>query len=201
MIILDIETSGLISKCGIWQIGAINIDNQEYFIEDARIDDDDLVEEGALKVTGKSEEELRDKNKQPQIQLISNYLDWVEKQEEKLFCGQNVGWDASMIEAKTVKYDMHKKFSSIHGQRGNDLHTIVQERYYGIYGKYFKKETGQSAFNLGKILEFCGMQDNRGAHNALEDCKLEGEAYCRLKFGKNLFEEFRKFDIPEYLKK
>lgn len=213
MIILDIETSGLTGKCGIWQIGAINLKNQKYFFEEARIDEDDSVEEGALKVTGKSEEELRDKNKQPQIQLISNYLDWVNMQEEKLFCGQNVGWDITIIQERTIKYDIHKKFLDIHTQRGMDLHALVQEKYFDIHGKYFKKETGQSAFNLGKTLEFCGILDERinvrgnevikegKFHNALEDCKLEGEVYYRLKFGKNLFEEFRKFGIPDYLKK
>ena len=38
-------------------------------------------------------------------------------------------------------------------------------------------------------------------HNALEDCKLEGECVYRLKFGKNLFPEYSKFEIPEVLRK
>ena len=178
-----------------------------------RIDDDDFVEEGALKVTGKNEGELRDKGKQPQERMISNYLDWVNMQEEKLFCGQNVGWDISMIQAKSTKYNIHKKFLDIHSQRGMDLHTMAQERYFDIHGKYLKKETGQSAFNLGKTLEFCGISDERinvrGSeivkegkfHNALEDCKLEGECFSRIVYGKNLFEEFKKFKIPDYLRK
>jgi len=44
MIVLDIETSGLDSvKCGIWQIGAIDLATNEEFLEEARIDDEDIV--------------------------------------------------------------------------------------------------------------------------------------------------------------
>ena len=55
--------------------------------------------------------------------------------------------------------------------------------------------------NLKKILAFCGMEDERGYHNALEDCKIEAECFNRLIYGKNLFPEYSKFEIPEYLKK
>ncbi len=214
MIILDIETTGLTNDCGICEIGAINTDDHSNtFLQDCKIDDDDLITEGAMRVNGRNLDILKDKNKQPQNQLIENYLDWVSMQENKLFYGQNVAWDISMIQAKSIKYDLHKKFLEIHMQRGMDLHTLAQERYFEINKKYLLKETGQSAFNLGKILEFCGIPDERinvkgneivregKYHTALEDCALEGEAIYRLKFGKNLFEEFNKFEIPDYLKK
>ncbi len=212
MIILDIETTGLTNDCGICEIGAINInDISKPFLQDCRIDEDDLITLGAMRVNGRNLEILKDKNKQTQKQLIENYLDWVNIQENKLFYGQNVTWDISMIQAKSMKYDLHKKFLEIHIQRGMDLHTLAQERYFEIHKKYFLKETGQSAFNLGEILKFCGIPDERinvkgneiikegKYHTALEDCVLEGEAVYRLKFGKNLFKEFKKFSIPDYL--
>ena len=66
-IVLDLETSGLDKvNCGIWQIGAIDLNNQEEFLEEGRIDDEDVAQEGALRVIGKTEEELRDKNKRSQ---------------------------------------------------------------------------------------------------------------------------------------
>ena len=67
--------------------------------------------------------------------------------------------------------------------------------------------------NLASVLNLCGIPDQRKQeingeiseegtpHNALEDCKLEGECYCRLKFGKNLFPEYSEFKIPEVLTK
>lgn len=214
MIVLDIETSGLTHDCGICEIGAINTnDLSKTFLQDCRIDEDDTITEGAMRVNGRNLDILKDKNKQTQKELIENYLNWIIIQEEKIFYGQNVAWDISMIQAKSIKYDLHKKFLEVHMQRGMDLHTLAQERYFEINGKYLLKETGQSAFNLGKILEFCGIPDERinvkgneiiregKYHTALEDCALEGEAIYRLKFGKNLFKEFKQFEIPVYLRK
>ena len=79
MIILDIETTGIdFNKCGIWQIGALDFYNPEnYFLEEARIDDEDLIEEGALKINGKIEQELRDPKKQSQKQLLENFFELI----------------------------------------------------------------------------------------------------------------------------
>ena len=76
MIVLDIESSELdTGKCGIWQIGALELENpKNQFFEECKIDDTDIVEEGAMKVTGKTEGEMRSDNKQPQEQLISKFL-------------------------------------------------------------------------------------------------------------------------------
>jgi hypothetical protein len=38
-------------------------------------------------------------------------------------------------------------------------------------------------------------------HNAYTDCKLEGEILWRIKKGENLFPEYKKFGIPDYLRK
>lgn len=214
MIVLDIETTGLTNDCGICEIGAIDLTNPEnYFLQDCRIDEEDTITEGALKVNGRTRDELFDKNKQSQKEMISNYLKWVEKQSWRIFYGQNVGWDISMIQSKSLKYNLHKDFMDIHGPRGMDLHTIAQGKYFELHGKYFVKENGRSAMNLSKILEFVGILDNRRGvlrgeivkegkpHGALADCRFEGEALYRIKFGKNLFDEFKKFEIPDYLKK
>ena len=55
--------------------------------------------------------------------------------------------------------------------------------------------------NLTEVLKFVGMQDNRIMHNALEDVKLTAECFYRIIYGKNLFAEFKEFQIPSYLKK
>ena len=77
MIVLDIETSGgYPTKYGIWQIGALEFENPEnQFLEEARIDDEDKIEEEALKVGGKTKEELRDPNKQSQKELLDNFIE------------------------------------------------------------------------------------------------------------------------------
>ncbi len=213
MIILDIESTGINTReGGIWQIGAFELEKPEnYFLQEGRIDDEDKIMEEALKIIGKTEEELRDKNKQSQKQLILNFLGWRKRCEEKITLGQNIGWDVSFIQNKCLKYGIMEKFREVMGQRSIDLHTIAQERYKGINGKYLLKENGNSDMNLTNVLKLCGIPDQRKQningkiseegtpHNALEDCKLEGECYYRLKYGKNLFPEYSQFEIPGVL--
>ncbi|MCK4647842.1 hypothetical protein KAT24_02845 [Candidatus Pacearchaeota archaeon] len=215
MIVLDIESSGIdTGKCGIWQIGSIDLENpKNYFLEEGRVDYDDKIMEGALRITGKTKEDLLDKNKQSQKELILKWLKWVRSCEEKLFVGQNVGWDLNFIQNRCMRYDIMDEFRKSAGQRGMDLQTIAQTRYKEIHGKYLLKEDGHSDMNLKGVLNFCGIPDQRKQvddgnvskegtpHNALEDCKLEGECYSRLEYGKNLFPEYSKYKIPEVLKK
>ena len=53
-IVMDLEMSGLnMTKCGIWQIGAIDLNTMEEFLEEGRIDEEDIVEKEALVVIGK----------------------------------------------------------------------------------------------------------------------------------------------------
>jgi hypothetical protein len=216
MIVLDIEASGLdTGKCGIWQIGSIDLENPEnYFLQEARIDNEDVVTKSALEVTGKTEKELRDPKKQSQKQLILNYLDWRKLCIEKITGGQNPGWDVSFIQNKCLRYGIMDKFREVMGQRAIDLHTIAQEKYKEIHGQYLVKENGCSDMNLKKILEFCGIPDQRKQvdgkgniaeegtpHSALEDCKLEGECYWRLNSGENRFSEYAQYEIPRELRK
>ena len=100
MIVIDIETSGNFypEKNGIWQIGAIEFENpNNSFLQEARIDDEDNIEDGALKVTGKTIEELRDKNKQSQKQLLENFFLWVSKIQNKTFVAHNTPFDYGFL--------------------------------------------------------------------------------------------------------
>jgi DNA polymerase III epsilon subunit-like protein len=196
-IVLDIESSGLDKvNCGIWQIGAIDLNDNEEFLEEARIDDEDGVEEGALRVIGKTEEELRDSSKQSQKELLENFFQWIKKRSVKNFLCQNPQFDVTFIEIKANKYSLNIPFK----YKCFDSHTIAQMIYHKIHGKFLFEE-GRSKFSLGDILEFAGMKDNRQIHNALEDCKLTAECFSRLIYGKNLFQEYSQFEIPEVLKK
>ena len=197
-IVLDIETSGIDAvKCGIWQIGAVDLNNtKEYFLQEGRIDDKDKIEEKALKIIGKTEEELRDKNKQSQKQLLNNFHQWVDKRSIKNFLCQNPQFDVPRLEIKSIKYGLKIPFH----YRSFNLHDYAQSKYYDLYGKFLIKED-HSDMGLTNILKFCGLEDNREEHNALEDCKLTGECFYRLMEGENLFPEYSKFEIPEVFKK
>tara|TARA_Y100000296_G_scaffold53908_1_gene61751 strand:- start:242 stop:895 length:654 start_codon:yes stop_codon:yes gene_type:complete len=214
-IVLDIETSGLDkTSCGIWQIGAIDLNDKEEFLEEARIDDEDSVEEAALKVIGKTEEELRDKNKQSQKELLENFFNWVKTKTMRNMLCQNPQFDIAFLEIKADKYGLKKTFQF----RAFDLHTLAQTVYFSLNKKFHLRinevmSKKESDMDLKNILKFCGVPDNRiniisgkvisegNPHNALEDCKLEGECFSRLLYGENLFEEYSQFKIPEVLKK
>jgi len=212
---VDIETSGLdMGKNGIWQIGALDLDNpSNQFCQECRIDNDELIMPEALVITGKTEEELRDKNKQSQTELILNFLDWASGIKNKMFVGQNVGFDYLFIQHKFFKYGLREKFHGVISPKNMDLHPLAQIRYKEVNGKFFLKENGSSDFSLSKICNFCGFDDCRRnldssgkfvkegiPHDALFDAKISAECFSRLMYGKNLLEEFKDFKIPEYLK-
>ena len=210
MIVLDIETSGLNpEENGIWQIGAFEIENPDnYFLEEGRIDDNDKIGEGALLVTGKSREYFLEKNKQTQKNLLISFFEWCKNAKIKNCLCQNPQFDLGFITLKARKYGLEVPFH----HRAFDLHSIAQIKYYQIKEKFLIKED-HSDMNLPNILSFCGIKDERRhvgenkiiqegkEHNALEDCKLTGECFSRIVFGRELFDEFKQFEIPVYLRK
>jgi len=215
MIVVDIETSGVHPEShGIWQIGALDLENPENtFLEESRIDDEDETMNEALLVTGKTEEELRDKNKQSQKEMLEKFFNWASKIEMKNMLAQ--GWmDIIFISQKARKYKIANPFPI----RLFELHSIAQTIYFKDKGEFLttKNQQEKPVSNLGlkNILSYCGMKDERKhldekgnieqegtPHNALEDAKLESECFTRLVYGKPLLPEFSKFPIPNYLKK
>lgn len=212
MIVLDIETSGKYAdKCGVWQIGAIDLDSMEEFFGESSIDENDLVQESALIVIGRTESELRDKNKKTQKQLLEEFFKWVSGKKIKNMisqCPQIL--DFPLLFRKAREYGLEFPFS----HRCFDLHTIASLKYFQINNK-FAFDKGQSDMGLAKIAEFCGLElDKRTKtdfntgqlvqkgkdHNALEDTKEAAECFSRIVYGKNLLEEYAKFAIPSYLR-
>jgi len=209
MIVVDIETSGLdFNRCGIWQIGAIDLETMEEFLEEARIDDEDTIQDGAGKVSGQTEEEFRDKNKQSQKQLLENFSKWLEDKKIKNFICQNPQFDIGFIWTKARKYNLEINFH----HRAYDLHSMASLKYFQLNKEFLIKED-HGDMSLPNILKFCGIEDERRKvedneiikkgkpHNALEDCRLEAECFSRLLYGKGLFPEYAKFEIPEVLRK
>jgi len=212
-VVVDIEASGGNPlEHGIWQIGAIDLNTMEEFLEESKIDDEDKVAEEALMIIGKTEEELREKNKQTQKELLKKFFKWLETRKMKNLLCHLPEFDQGFLRKKMLKYfkedpfwpDFHRPF---------DLHTIAQVKFFELNGKFLTKEDNNSDMGLKNILKLCGMNDERRAvregkisregkpHNALEDAKLTAECFSRLMYGKNLFPEFSKFEIPKELKK
>jgi DNA polymerase III epsilon subunit-like protein len=196
MIVVDIETSGLDPiKCGLWQIGAVDLDSKRVFFEESRIDDEDFVEESALKVIGKSEEDLRSPYKESQKQLLDNFFNWCSSCNDKICICQHPQFDISYLMIKARKYGIEFPLSF----RAFDLHSFASLKHFQLKGLFLKSE-GFSDMKLSNILSFVGMRDNRDAHNALEDAKLTSECFYRIVYGKLFFDEYSPYSIPDYLK-
>lgn len=210
---IDMEMSGLDPEaCGIWQIGAVDLNNGNEFFEESRIDNEDLVEEDALKIIGKTKDDLRDNKKQSQKEMLEKFFAWCDKASMKNLLMQNF-LDFMFLRIKAKKYGLKLPFK----HRAFDLHSVAQTVYAKSNKEFSVKEEfpGNFSSNLGlkEIIEYCGMKDNRiqmregdvikegNPHNALEDAKLTGECFSRLLYGENLFPEFEKYPIPEVLKK
>ena len=212
MIVLDIETSGGNPiEHGIWQIGAVDLNTMEEFLEEGRIDEEDKISEEALMIIGKTEEELRDKNKQSQKELLKNFFKWLEGRRMKNLLCHLPEFDQGFLRYKAIKYFRKDPFWPDY-HRAFDLHTITQIKFFELNKKFLIKED-HSDMGLKEILKLCGMEDERRSvregkilregkpHNALEDAKLEAECFSRLMYGKKLFPEYFKSEIPEELKK
>ena len=184
MISVDLEMSGIYpAENGIWQIGAYDLESKKEFLDECRIDDEDKIEKGALIVTGKTEKELRDQNKQSQKELLEKFFKWVEDKKIKNMLCQNC-LDYAFLIVKARKYGLKVSFH----YRMFDLHSIAQLRYYQKNGK-FSIDKDHSNMNLKSILEFCGLKDDRiqmeggkvvqegKPHNALEDAKLNAKCF------------------------
>jgi DNA polymerase III epsilon subunit-like protein len=203
MISLDIECSGLdFNKSGIWQIGAVDLETGEEFLEECRIDDDDLIldvpdsKKKVLEIIGKTEEELRDENKQSQKEMIEGFFDWLSKRKKDIFICHNPQFDISYIWAKARKYELKIEFQF----KAFDVHTIAQMKYMEVNDAFYFVD-GKSKMGVKDACKFCGLEYTTGFHNGLEDAKFTGECFHRLVYGNSFFERFKAFEVPKYLKK
>ncbi len=191
IIAVDIETSGFDAcKCSIWQIGAIDLANtHQQFLEEARVDDGNIIEKGAMKVCGKTESQLRDPYKQSEKELLEHFFNWCKKVGATNCLVQNPGFDIGYLTQKALYHGLKIPFH----YRTFDLHSIAQAMYWQKH-QGFLEENHKSSMGLRTILRLVGIKDTREAHNALEDCKLTAECFWRLTRGKGLFSEYK--DLP-----
>lgn len=196
MIVIDLETSGTdFVNCGIWQIGAVDFENpKRIFFEECRIDSKDKVEKKAMEVTGKTEKEIRAKNKKSQKEMLKRFFRWCGKSKIKNYMCENPQFDVAFLEIKARKYGLKFPFH----YRAFDLHSVAQAKILRASGKILVKKGHSAGFK--DIIKFCGMKDTRGFHNALEDAKLTTECFSRIFYGKSMIKEYEHFKIPGYLK-
>lgn len=193
MIIVDVESSGVDSrKNSLVSIGAIDFDNpKNEFYAECRIFDGAHVEKEALAVNGFTKKQITDPSKKTDKEIVVDFLAWVTTCKEHTIAGQNPSFDRDFIQETCFRY--HLDWPLAH--RVIDLHSIC---YFHMLRRDLPPPTknNRSDLNLDAIVKYVGVDFNRGSHNALEDAKLEGEAFSRLIREESLFDEFKKFPVP-----
>jgi DNA polymerase III epsilon subunit-like protein len=198
MVIVDLETSGLNpQKNSIISIGAVNFFKPDQtFYGECRIRSGSLIDEKSLIIAGFTAEQCQDTQKQSESDLIKKFLNWLTEQENQTIAGQNPHFDLSFL-------NMARKASKIEfvfGFRTVDLHSVAFAKYLEVDIE-IPLRNQRTDINLDTILEFCGLPERVGSHNALEDSLLEAECFSRIIYGENLIEKFNTFEIPNHLKR
>jgi DNA polymerase-3 subunit epsilon len=198
MIVVDVETTGVDSKINsIVSIGAVDFSNpSNTFYQENRIWFGAEVNPKALEINGFTEEQLIDRSKKTLKETVSDFIEWSKSVEDITLAGENVGrFDALFLKNSADRYGIEFPF----GVSSVDLHALSYSHHlkYGIKIPLNKNRTDISS---DTTLVYVGLPTEPKPHNALTGAKMEAEAFSRLIYGRCLFEEFRSYEIPKFLK-
>lgn len=193
MIAVDVEASGTeYHKHSIVSIGAFDFDNPDNkFYEECRIWDGAHIMDEALLVNGFTKEEILDQNKKTEGEIVTLFLGWAEKIEDRTLLGQNVSFDRDFIKAAAEREGLNWTLAF----RTVDTHTLAWMHHIKS-GKNVPIAKNRSALDLDAVLNYTGIPEEPTPHNALTGALSHGEVASRLLYDKKLLPEFEKFDIP-----
>lgn len=193
MIVVDVEASGTVyQKHSIVSVGALEFEKPENRIYlECKIWDGAHIMEGALEVNGFTEEEITDKNKMTEGELIRDFLAWVETCDEHTLLGQNVSFDRDFLRAAAQRKHMNWELA----YRTIDTHTLA---YMHMVKRGLNIPTAKkrSALDLDAVLNYVGIPAEPSPHNALTGALSHAEVASRLLYDKKLLPEFEAFPIP-----
>ncbi len=195
MLVLDIEASGLeYDKSSIVSLGALDFENPtNRFYAECKVWDGAHISDEALAVNGFTKDEILDKNKMSESELIRNFIDWSKDLEDRTLAGQNVSFDRDYVQAACRRAHMEYPFA----HRTIDTHSLAWMHHVNRGLKPpIDKEHKRSSLNLDAVLNYCGIPEEPKPHNALTGALSHAEVISRLLYGKKLLPEFEQFDIP-----
>jgi DNA polymerase III alpha subunit (gram-positive type) len=199
MIIVDIETTGVDSKKhAIIDIGAVDFSNpKNTFSIKCRMFDGAKVEKEALVINGYTIHEINTHNysQKEALELFQNWI--LNIKEDRTFCAHNTSFDYSFIEEAFRRVNLEFPFS----KRVLDLHGTMYNKYLELGLKIPLNNKQCSNLSSNVLAKFVGIPEEPNEHKGINGAKWEAEAYSRIIFGKYLFEEFVKYEIPHYLEK
>lgn len=195
MIVVDVETTGTVpSRHSIVSIGAVDFAQPErQFYRECRIWDGAEVEAAALAVNGFSLEQVTDAHKQTLEQTVSEFIAWCRPVTDRTLGGHNTSFDRDFLQASVERYNLAYRF----GHRVLDLHSFCW-MHMARCGQTQPTRGGRSGLGTNEILKYTGLPDEPEPHNGLVGAKMEAEAFCRLAYGRPLFDEFKQYPLPAY---
>ena len=196
MLVVDVEASGINpEKYSIVSVGALDITHPtNRFYEECRIWDGAHISDEALAVCGFSREQIQDKRKQPEADLVRAFLHWSEDLPERTLAGQNVSFDRDFLKYASERAG-HTDWPFAY--RTIDTHTLCYMHMI-LRGTQppFDSKHKRSALNLDAVMNYCGIPDEPDPHNALTGALSHAEVISRLLYDRKLLPEFSQFDIP-----
>lgn len=193
MIVLDLETSGLDPiKNGILSIGAVDFSNPkgEVFYAEPRLPEGKEIDDKALKINGFTRYDVRDPSKKPLRKVLIDFQNWLKCVKDSTIAGQNPFFDADFLRQAYREEGFDWNF----GHRYVDLFSIAVSTYL-INNLDMPKKNGRYDVGLDDILWSVGLSKRRGPHGALDDAKLEAEAFSRLMYTKNWSRDFEESPV------
>ncbi len=133
----------------------------------------------------------RGRGKSTDKEVVEAFLDWMKTCKEWTLVGQNPSFDRDFLQETAHRY--HIAWPLAH--RTIDLHSVAYFQMLKAVEEIPRKNN-HSALNLDGILTRVGLPTRAESHNALEDAKLEAEAFSRLLSGKSLLDEYKRFSVP-----
>jgi len=198
MIIIDTETTGLDPRSQtIISIGALDFANpQNQFYGECWIPDSAQVDPRALKVNGFTEDQVHDKTKPSQAELMTSFITWTQTCEDQTLAGMNVWFDRDFLRAAAISAGLDWD----PGHRIVDLHGVVYCRLLA-QGHIPPRQHHTSHVNSSFIQIYAGLPEEPRPHNALTGAQIEAETFARLIHGHSLLTQYKHYPIPDDLKR
>ena len=133
-----------------------------------------------MKVNGLNLETLKAAGK-PEKEAMEAFIAWTKQTNDWTPLGQNPGFDLGFIREACNRNGLKSPFPA----RAIDLHSVAvsvmaAKGGYPIKPSYHDPAGFHTDTELDDILAYVGLPRRKGSHNALDDAKLELEAWQRL---------------------
>lgn len=197
MIIVNLLLTGVNPRIhSIASIGAVEFLNPEnFYYRECRIWDGAEISDDTTKITGFTESELRDINKSPLNKVFRDFLSWVSNVNDRTIGGARCNLYRDFLRTTAQRYGIYYSFS----KKLVDLHSIIYLNHL-IRGIQVPLNRNTSDINLNVMLQYSGLPEESFPNHALNGAKMQAECFHRISYGDPLFDEFRQYEIPEYLR-